>query len=491
MSEEIMNKGIDKQKNKIILTTDQQDLFINFIHNRVGILIKRDHKELIRTIQDQCTNKHITPAEYLDLLKQADDNSELLGNLVSAITIGETYFFRDKRQIKLLTDTILPKIIAAKIANNDKTLRIWSAGCSSGEEIYSIVMILKDLLPDFKDWQCYFLATDINIELLRKAMSGTYTEWSMRSIPEYYLNKYFTKNNNLYQLTEDIKKCVKFDYLNLNTDSYPSLLNGTTMQDLILCRNVLIYFDNEHIKHILERLSKSIVDHGFILLGASDPIAMMDTSVKSVYNAPSLFMKKSHALHESLPDIKASTLPEEPISKPPADNQVYKQKILDNTPDIQTLLQHERWDEVIFTVEQQSLLGNLNAQYLVAKATALANVGRTTEAMKTCEEAVLIDKMNKEAHFIYALTLSELNRYKEAETAFRKALYIDPDYLLCRYQFGLFLIRIKRKQEGIKALQTAIQSASRHEDNRIVPDSNNMSYGELVSVLKNEIELYE
>lgn len=499
MSENIMNKKTERNKQQpaIFLTPDQEDLFISFIHNRVGILIKRDHKEFLRTIHDQCKKLNISAKEYLELLKQADDNSELLAYLVSCVTIGETYFFRDKRQVKLLTEVILPNLIETKLANNDRSLRIWSAGCSSGEEIYTIIMILKDLLPDFKNWQCYFLATDINIDSLRKGLSGNYTEWSMRSIPEFYLSTYFTKVNNSYKLNDDIKKLVSFDYLNLNTDSYPSILNGTIRQDLILCRNVLIYFDNEHIKRILERLSKCINDQGYILLGASDPIALMDSGVKSVTNYPSLFIKKPQSLIEPLPEVKQVYLPE--VSVPPVvNNESVKSSAaikptlnLDNTQTIERLLQSEQWSEVIFKVDQESMIAQLDVTHLVAKSVALASLGKTIEAIKSCEEAIALDKMNKEAYFIYALSLSELNRYKEAENAFRKALYIDPDFLVCRYQFGLFLIRIKRKQEGLKALESTVNYASQFDDDSIVPNSRNMSYKELVSALKNEIELYQ
>lgn len=446
-------------KNALLqLNDDLQDKFITFVHNRFGIVIKKDHKELLKLINEYCTKNQYTPFEYLTECERADENSEIINRLVATITIGETYFFRDKRQVKLLQEYVLPEMIRHKHARSEKTLRIWSAGCSSGEEIYTIIMLLKDLNVNMNEWQCYFLATDINIDMLRKAMSGKYSEWSMRSIPEFYLSKYFKKEGNVYQLDNNIRKLVNFDYLNLNTECYPSIMNGTSAQDLIICRNVLIYFDNDHIKRILQRLTKSIADDGYIMLGASDPIALMEAGVKSVQECPSLFSKSKT---QPKPEAHIPTIVTQQIEV------VAKQSVKSTI------------------VEQES------TDILLEKAFALANRGENVDAVKICEQVIDLDKMNKEAYFIYALSLSELKRFKEAEAAFRKALYIDPGYLICRYQFGIFLIHHKRQQEGLKALQVTVKTASQFKDDDIVPDSNNMRYKEFVAVLKNEIQLYE
>lgn len=504
-------KIIQKRKSPDIHMSEQlQDEYISFIHKRVGILINRDHRELIKAISSACDKYNSSPEEYLEVLKKADDNSEALSHLVSSITIGETYFFRDKQQIKLLRDVVLPKIIEKKVNLGEKTIRVWSAGCSSGEEIYTFVMLLKDLLPKMDEWQCYFLATDINIDVLKKGISGRYGEWSMRSIPGEYLARYFVKNGPVYQLHEDIRKRVTFEYVNLNTETYPSIMNGTMSQDLIICRNVLIYFDNDHIKTILERLSKCIVDDGYILLGASDPIAMMNTGIGSVHGYPSLFMKKSSMPAVTAADtVRRATLPFNektfqienltPVRHAIRQTEIKREEKKSTTTTLQrnisdavnVLMQEEKWAELIGKLDMCAMTGKLTAAQLVAKATALANVGKTTDAIKACEESLQLNKMNKEAYFLYAVTLSEVKRNKEAEAAYRKALYIDPDFLLCRYQFGLFLIHMDRFQEGIKALENTVKSASQFDEAAVVPDSQNLKYKDLITVLKNEIALHQ
>lgn len=448
------------------INEDLQRQFITFVHDKVGIQIKPGHKELLKNISETCEKNQYLPSDYLAQLYKADENSEIINRLVAAITIGETYFFRDKRQIKLLKDYILPKVIKKKVESSDKTLRIWSAGCSSGEEIYTIIMLLQDLIVNLQDWKCEFLATDINIESLRKGMGAKYSEWSMRSIPEEYLTRYFTKSGNVYQLHDSIRGMVNFDYLNLNTDTYPSMMNGTAMQDLIVCRNVLIYFDDVHIKNVLDRLTRCLGEHGYILLGASDPIAFMDVGMMPVADYPSLFTKRMTPEKVILPTPDKNL-----VSHQQAVRQIKVEKV---KQPIQSPVNH-----MVVTKAEK-----------LTQAIEFANTGKTTEAIKLCEEIIAEDKMNKEAYFIYALSLAELKRNKDAESAFRKALYIDPGFLVCRYQFGLYLLQHKRHQEGLKALESAIRSASEFNDNDIVPDSNNMSYKDLVSVLKREIELY-
>lgn len=490
----IMNKpAAANDKSKVLQLSDAaQREFIKFIQDRVGVLIKPNHRELMKVITTVCQDKQYTPMEYLQDLKAAGDDTDMLNKLVSAVTIGETYFFRDQRQMTLLQQTILPNIINRKIAQNNNSIRIWSAGCSSGEEIYTIVMLLKDLLPDYLSWNLSLLATDINIDVLKKAISGRYSEWSMRSIPTKYLDQYFTKEGQKFKLSDEIINKVTFDYLNLHSDSYPSLMNGTVSQDLIICRNVLIYFDNHHIKMILNRLDHCLAENGYLLLGASDPIAFMDVSVKSYENIPSLFIKQSDANTLASANIikKADRISAESHVMIP--NKVTRQtnSVSTDKYDIETMLNNKKWEEIIYAVDQIALNNKLDSHHMTAKATALANIGKTQEAITLCEDVINRDKMNKEAYFTYALCLAEINQWQAAELAFRKALYIDPNYILCRYQYGLFLIRINKTKEGIKALQVIINSASQFQEDSIVPDSQNMRYKELVAILKNEINLY-
>ena len=127
--------------------------FYEFIRRRMGILIHpHQNYELLKTIQDGCDRFNVTPDEYFHQVILAQDQSPLLDHLISGITVGETYFFRDKNQMNLLQDNVLPDLIKRKQENHSMSLRIWSAGCSTGEEIYTIAMMLCEVLHDIQEW---------------------------------------------------------------------------------------------------------------------------------------------------------------------------------------------------------------------------------------------------------------------------------------------------------------------------------------------------
>ncbi len=255
--------------------------FIELIRNRFGIVVHVNQaNELSGTILNSCREFNLEPQDYLEKLSTCDKTSILLERLIIGITIGETYFFRDKRQMRLLEHILLPRIIKNKREKNDLSIHIWSAGCSTGEEIFTILMLLYEILPDHAAWSLDLMGTDINKKALQKITTGKYSQWSMRSIPDYYKERYFHKiDKNEYLLTPDIRDKVKFQYLNLNENDYPSLLNGTHSKDLILCRNVLIYFDRQRISQIMKKLSAALVEGGYLMLGASDPININDSNL--------------------------------------------------------------------------------------------------------------------------------------------------------------------------------------------------------------------
>lgn len=255
-----------------------ESAFIELIHKRFGLVIHINQaQELVKTIGAACKKFNYQPQEYLEQLKKCSSNSSLLADLVAAITVGESYFFRDKNQIHLLENKLLPQLIKQK--SQDFTLKIWSAGCSSGEEIYTIAMLLAELIPNMDIWDLYLLGTDINTAALQKATTGTYGQWSMRSIPERYMQRYFLKNNRTHILSPEIRDLVQFKYLNLCDNSYPSIINGIFEVDLILCRNVLIYFDNELVTQIMKKISACMTEDAYLLLGASDPIVTTGTNL--------------------------------------------------------------------------------------------------------------------------------------------------------------------------------------------------------------------
>jgi len=251
---------------------------IQAVAEHTGVVI--DSNKLVSLsyfLQQSCLKLAISPEEFVAELERSKPPAPLYNELIPHLMVGESYFFRDKRQINLLKDSLLPALIDSK--QDDKSLRIWSAGSANGEEIYTIALLLHELLPKIDSWHLHLLGTDINQQSIHAARAGYYRANAMRTMPDYFLQKYFIRDEQGFQLQPKIRDLVKFQYLNLVDNQYPSILNGTTTVDLILCRNVLIYFDEKHINHVMQRLSQCLTERGTLILGASDPIHLDNTGL--------------------------------------------------------------------------------------------------------------------------------------------------------------------------------------------------------------------
>jgi len=190
--------------------------------------------------------------------------------LAAHLTIGETYFFRDPATFEALASQVFPALAQEK-RGLAKRLRIWSAGCCTGEEPYSIAIALRRALPDLDDWRITILATDINPQFLRKAAAGVYGPWSFRGVPDETRAAYFRRRpEGRFELLPSVRKMVTFACLNLVEDVYPSLANNTNAMDLIFCRNVLMYFSGEQMRKVVASLRRSLVDGGRLVVSATE-----------------------------------------------------------------------------------------------------------------------------------------------------------------------------------------------------------------------------
>jgi chemotaxis protein methyltransferase CheR len=256
---------------------------------------------------------------------------------------------------------------------------------------------------------------------------------------------------------------VNFDYLNLNDDSYPSIFNGTNAQDLILCRNVLIYLDNDRSAHLMHKINKSLIQGGYLLLGASDPINIAGTDF-IFHHQEGLFFSRP-----TLEQKKVVTL----------------QPIVEPASQVSEIIQRE-----IKTDKVEQGPTSIDHDDLTIQAIELANLGRLEEAIKLCEEGFKVDPTNKLTYFTYGLALSELNQFSEAEAALRKAVFLDNQFVAGHFQLGLLLLRKNKYAAGLKSLKNALAIAEARKPEDTVPGSPGLCYQHLADILRNEINLY-
>lgn len=239
-----------------------------------GIYIPDAKKyQLEKKLHDRIEELHLTGfEEYLSFLL-AKENSEL-GKLFDAVTTNETYFFREPHQMTVLTDIVVPEAAA----KNNNTVRLWSAACSTGEEPYTIAMMLKERQPLVK---ADILASDISSAVIDKARTGVYGSYSTRNVPPPYLNRYFRINGSGFELDPAIRSAVRFMTINLIDERSVRSASAPGM-DVIFLRNVLIYFDDKTKKLVVSLLYDCLRPGGYLFIGTSESLHMVTRAFKPV-----------------------------------------------------------------------------------------------------------------------------------------------------------------------------------------------------------------
>src|SRR5438477_1197374 len=240
------------------------------VASQMGLHFPRERwPDLEKTIRSVATEFDAPDAETcLQQLLSKPLSKHQIEILASALTVGETYFFREKRSFEILSERVLPGLIAAR-QENQRPLRIWSAGCCTGEEPYSIAIALDRTFPERSQWRVTILGTDINPRFLEKAAAGVFSDWSFRNAPSWLKEEYFKPvGPHRFEILPRIKKLVTFEYLNLAEDPYPSLSNNTEAMDLIFCRNVLMYFSPAQAANFVRGFHRALVGSGWLFVSA-------------------------------------------------------------------------------------------------------------------------------------------------------------------------------------------------------------------------------
>ena len=219
--------------------------------------------------------------EYFDCLTSKAMARGEITSLLNEITVGETFFFRNQPQLEGIRNVVLPRVMEAKSRMCMRHLRIWSAGCSTGEEPYTLAMILlEECKTRLKGWTFEVLATDLNQRSLATAEAGSYGEYSIRNVDSQLRERYFRFEGTQLQVTPEVKAKVRFTRVNLSDDSAMMSLNDV---DLVLCCNVLIYFDVASKKSVIHRFFSSLHNHGYLFLGHAESLFGISSEFQLVH----------------------------------------------------------------------------------------------------------------------------------------------------------------------------------------------------------------
>ncbi len=343
-------------------------------------------------------NKIMQPdvAECIHQLTQMPRTEEHIARLAKDLTIRKTYFFRNPAVYKALEEKIFPEILQAKRSKGQQ-LNIWSVGCCTGEEPYSVAILLHRLLPDLNKWNIRITGTDVNEEFLFRAREAVYKEWSFRGLPKDILNTYFKENDvKKFALLPEIKKMVRFHYLNLVDRHY-----RMEKVDVILCNRVMVHFTPQHIRQIIQQFTDALAENGRLLVSPIEvPLIEHPQLIWERYGDTVVFKKKGR------------------IATPAA------------TPK----------DEITPFAEIQSL----------------ADSGDLIRARFVCEAALKTHRIHPTLYYLYGMVLHEMNLPESALQALRHCLFLDPKFIMAHFFLGMLLLQAGRKEEASKQLHHAL-----------------------------------
>ena len=411
--------------------------------------------------------------EYYNLLKFHPEGRLEIRELFDLVTIGETYFFRNKAQFDVLMRFVLPEIIQRKVDSGDKCIRAWSAGCSRGDETYSIAMAMMEVFPSFEEWRISILGTDINRTGLACSEEAVYGEKDIGHLPKEYLEKYFKSQGSTYHLRDDVKELVGFEYHNLARD--PCLHETMQNVDIIFCRNVIIYFDSQTTERVLENFYNCLAQDGYLFLGHTETLWQITDRFERVeFPQTFIYKKRLGPIREeatrpfmAVPeiDIENLTLSAGPIrtfgdaaltsveetgteQKPEPFEQVEDSTLrVDKPPDAALLSS----PDTKAAQDKNHILTRL------AKATILANEAKYKEAADILGKIVEADNLSVEAYYLLGVLSYKSGDLREAEAQFRKVIYVTPDSILAYFNLGNMYLYQRKLKEAAREFRNAIR----------------------------------
>lgn len=404
---------------------------------------------------------------YLERLEDVARGEAEWMALEAEITIGETFFFRYAEQFEALAGRILPELIARN--RETRRIRIWSAGCASGAEPYSLAIVLRNLLGDaWDDWHVSIVGTDMNAAAIAAARRAEFGRWALRSLSEPERARYFRPASaTTWTLRPAFRAAVQFERHNLL-----SLLDGTsplqfTDFDLILCRNVLIYFHPNMAARIVAALGACLVDDGWLLVGHAEanpafadtlqPVNLPGTTVYRRGPAPAP-VPPPPVFVPVLPPPAPAFLPvsPEPLPSPPP-------AAVDTPPPPAS---PAGLDEIVEAVRAQADRGELEA------------------ARQACRAALDANPTSPALHFYDGLVARALGAGREAEAAFRRAIYLDAGFALAHHHLGLLLLDSGRARAGRRAIGHAARIANAMDGALLLAQGDGMTAGALRRVAR-------
>ncbi len=426
-------------------------------------------------------------AEYLAALRA---ERAPLDDLIAEVTIGETYFFRDPAQFEFLRREVLPD----RARGGGAPIRLWSAGCASGEEAYSLAILLEQ---EGLVERAGVLATDVSRRSLAAARRASYTAWSLRGVDPALVERHFRRDGAMWVLDERIRRRVGFEYLNLALDAYPSLANGLWGLDVILCRNVLIYFGRRAVAHVARRLYDSLAEGGWLIAGASDPPLAEEAPFEVVVARDGVFYRRGKrpiaCAFQTLQPVAVAALeaPESELARPDplreANPAPTASVVRDVLSEARSALDRGEWEAALRLAAEAGEVEAADA----LRVRATANLRGPAEAASAAVRACVRHPLSAELRFLAGVLLWTLGRDGEAQRELRRALYLDRSLAVAHFVLGAVLARIGDAEGARRAYRNAQRIAEGMPAGAPVPLADGEPAGRLAEAARAAIALLD
>lgn len=505
------------------------------VHNRTGLHYPQekwpDLQRQVAAAAPQLGFKDVQAC--VEWLLRSVPTPEQMDVLTAHLTIGETFFFRDRAVFRLLREQLLPAWLDAKQGGN-RTVRIWSAACCTGEEPYSVAMLLDQMAGQWQGCSMEILATDINRRFLEKAREGVYSQWSLRDTPRDVISRYFTPvGGNRYQIAPHIQRMVRFLPFNLAAAHSEGLPPGAAPCHLILCRNVLLYLSPETIDRVVERLANALIDGGWLIVGPSEAAFVRSPQLSAVHFPGAVLHRKGLAgaqEHNAAGTLVAGKAPQAmaPLAgrtRVSAAHRVFRapgtalprlpraegasgqarqgeqRRGLAGDSEEWPIAHNQALEQACVAQEKgldeeavkilEPILGaveghpesSADPRTMLMLARSLANLGKLSAARRWCERAVDRAKLRPEAHYLLAAIYHELGMEREAIDALKRTVYLDPNFVMA-YVTLAHVARLQGKSaEAARHLASAVALLEPMDPGEPVPHSDCMTVQALKEAL--------
>lgn len=458
-------------------------------------------------------------AECISWLSDGEITNDAIRILAKHLTIGESYFFREIVVFSLLKEHVLPELLKQKSSQDAKSIRIWSAGCSTGEEVYSLAILLDSFLGDKTDWTYSVLGTDINTIAIERAREGVYREWSFRDISDDLIRDYFTREKDSRRKVIDrIRDNTDFHYLNLveSPAQYPAGF------DIVLCRNVLMYFTRPNVQKIVQGFRRSVVESGWLIPSLTETTLINNPGFEGVrFGEATLYRKQAHISHilslrpkqnesdsEALQTArkkprKTRSLMSMLRSGEPQEDRADKRESSASTPKdrdrpspeapsvdadrSQTPDGRESATQQTDTDLPLAAAAIPSHNPMLDAAMQLADEGKLEQAMQKARAAVEGAKMDPNGRFIYATILREAGETSRAMKEFQRALYLNPDFIPAHFALGSLYRHLGQSERAHRHLRNALQLLKAFQDKDAVVQPGEMSAARMIDIIQTMI----